>query len=151
MAALPLLPALLDLTAETEDDIDAENDLVVVQGQTYVLQVQILDEQNDPFDLGPTVAPEWSLAGQLRGNVLDVDSSVDAQFTASVTDGPNGWIELSLTPTQTAALVIVPYPEPRWDCFITNKTVGGNSNYAAGFSQMIFRGKWSLLQRVTEA
>jgi hypothetical protein len=151
MAALPLLPALLDLTAETEDDIDAENDLVVIQGQSYVLQVQILDEQDDPFDLGPTVTPEWDLAGQLRGNVLDVDSSVDAQFTASVTDGPNGRIELSLTPTQTAALVIVPYPEPRWDCFITNKTVGGNSNYAAGFSQMIFRGKWSLLQRVTEA
>jgi hypothetical protein len=149
--ALPLLPATLDLIAETEDDLDDETEMVLVQGQTCVLAIQVLDENEDPFDLGPTVTPEWDFDAQLRGNVLDVDSSVDAQFTASVTDGPNGRIELSLTPTQTAALVIVPYPEPRWDCFITNKTVGGNSNYAAGFSQMIFRGKWSLLQRVTEA
>jgi hypothetical protein len=145
----PLIPAILDLTALSEDDISAEEDSAVFQGQSYVLQVQILDAAGDPFDLGATVTPEWDLAASLRSDFLDRDTSVDASFTVSVTDGPNGRVEFSLTPTQTAALDSE--GGGRWDAFITNKTVGGNSNYPAGYSQMIFRGKWTLELRATEA
>jgi hypothetical protein len=145
----PLIPARLDLVALTEDDIDSETDMAVFQGMSLVIAVQILDEVGDPFSLGPTVSPEWTLNAQLRGDFLDRDSSVDAEFTVSVVDGPNGRVEFSLTPTQTAALDSE--GGGRWDAFITNKTVGGTSNYPAGYSQMIFRGKWTLELRATEA
>jgi hypothetical protein len=148
LVPLPLIPTELNLVATTEDDIDAETDMGVYQGQTYVLAIQVLDDVGDPFDLGATVAPEWDFDAQLRSDFLSQDSTVDATFTASVVDGPNGRVEFSLTPTQTAALE---GEGGRWDAFITNKAVGGNSNYAAGFSQMIFRGKWLLQERVTEA
>jgi hypothetical protein len=136
---LPLIPAELDLVATSEDDLDSETDSAVYQGQTYTLAIQVLDDNDDPFDLGATISPEWDFDAQLRSDFLSADSEVDATFTANVVDGPNGRVEFTLTPTQTAALTG------------ENKSSGGNSNYPAGFSQMVVRGRWLLQERVTEA
>jgi hypothetical protein len=146
--ALPLIPAELDLVATSEDDLDSETDSAVYQGQTYTLALQILDDNGDPFDLGPTISPEWDFDAQLRSDFLSADSEVDATFTANVVDGPNGRVEFTLTPAQTAALE---GEGGKWDLFITNKSAGGNADYAAGFSQMVARGSWRLEERVTEA
>jgi hypothetical protein len=145
---LPLIPAELDLVATSEDDLDSETDSAVYQGQTYTLAIQVLDDNDDPFDLGATISPEWDFDAQLRSDFLSADSEVDATFTANVVDGPNGRVEFTLTPTQTAALT---GEGGRWDLFLTNKSSGGNSNYPAGFSQMVVRGRWLLQERVTEA
>ncbi len=142
---LPLIPAEFNLTATSEDDVDENAGMALFQGQSYVLSCQVLDADGDPFDLGPTNDPDWTFAASLRGDFKDWDSSVDAAFTISVTDGPNGFIELTLAPTLTAALSA---DEGRWDLFITNVS---NADYDVGFSQMVLRGTWKLERRVTAA
>jgi hypothetical protein len=146
---LPLIPAVYNLEALTEDDLDSETGSALFQGQSCVIALQILDDVGDPFSLGATILPEWEFDAQLRGDFLARDTSIDATFTVSVTDGPNGRIELSLTPTQTAALDSE--GGGRWDAFMTNKAVGGSSDYPSGYSQILFRGVWKLELRATEA
>lgn len=145
---LPLLPTVVDLWELTEESVDLSEGKgrAVVQDATYSLSVQVLDENADPFDLGPTNDPDWEVNASLRDAVYDEDGgTADLTFTCVVTDGPTGMVTMAATPTQTAALVAT---EGRWDMDLTNLS---DPAYDVGFRQMLFRGKWRLIQDVTRA
>jgi hypothetical protein len=143
---LPLLPVVVDLWELTEDTVDIGEGYgrAIVQEATYQLDVQLLDDNGDPFDLGPTNDPDWEVTASLRGAVYDEDGgTADLTFTCTVDDGPLGLVQLKATPTQTAALAVT---EGRWDMDVENLSASG---YDVGYKQMVFRGKWRLLQDVT--
>lgn len=145
---LPLLPTVLDLWELTEESVSLSDGMgrAVVQDASYSLGIQILDENGDPFDLGPTNDPDWTVTASLREAVYDEDgSTADLTFTCTIEDGPTGMVRMKATPTQTAALVAT---EGRWDMDLTNDS---DPAYDIGFRQMVFRGKWRLIQDVTRA
>ena len=145
---LPLLPKVVDLWELTEDTVDLGEGLgrAIVQDASYQLDVQVLDDNGDPFPLGDTNDPDWEVNASLRGAVYDEDGgTADLEFTCTVEDGPTGLISIVATPDQTAALAV---SEGRWDMDLTNVS---DTNYDVGYRQMLFRGKWRLIQDVTRA
>lgn len=145
---LPLLPRVVDLWELTEDSVDlsAGQGRAIVQDASYSLGIQILDENGDPFDLGPTNSPLWTVRASLRNAVYDEDGgTADLTFTCTVTDGPTGMVRMTADPDATAALAVT---QGQWDMDLTNDS---DPAEAIGFRQMLFRGKWRLIQDVTRA
>lgn len=74
----------------------AETNLYIDQGITYAFSWIVTDTNRAPIDVtGATVR------SQVRKSYT---STTAYPFTAIVTDGPNGVIELSMTADQTAAM-----------------------------------------------
>jgi hypothetical protein len=143
---LPPLPQLLDLTSQTDDEVDLSSGLgpALVQDSWYELQLQVVDQNGDVFDLGPTSSPLWTFEAQLRDAVYDEDAGVaDLSFTCVVEDGPLGLVLLKASPAETAALVV---SSGRWDVQMTN---AGDTSFDPLYRSVLFRGAWSLIQDVT--
>ena len=142
---LPPLPQVLDLVALTDAEVSLGDGVgpAVVQDSAWSLQVQVVDQNGDAFDLGPTVSPLWTFESQLRQRVYDEDSTADLSFTCAVDDGPLGLVTVSATAAQTAVLR---RGGGRWDLQMTND---GDPGYASGYRVVLFRGRWSLIQDVT--
>lgn len=134
----PILPAVFDLTAQEADEIDDETGPQITQGQSYQLDIQILDENGDPFD-----ATGWDGRAQLREDVADDASSILASFTFSWVDQAIGQARIKLTPTQTTAIKL---DGGRWDFEIENAS---DPDYDVGFVQRPMKGKWTLDREVT--
>lgn len=144
--ALPLLPALLDLTETEEASVDIANGMgrAIVQDASYKLELQVLDENGDPFSLGPTASPKWEAHAQLRSSFYDNDSqSAQLTFVCTVANGPIGLIDVEATPALTAAITAT---SGRWDIELENLS---DTNFDVGYSQILFAGKWKLFQDVT--
>ena len=143
---LPLLPASLDLTETDEASVDILNGQgrAIVQDASYGLGIQVLDENGDPFDLGPTATPRWQINAQLRSSFYDNDSATaQLTFTCAVEDGPTGLVHVTATPTQTAAITAT---SGRWDVELVNLT---DPDFVVGYAQILFAGTWRLFQDVT--
>jgi len=143
---LPILAKVLDLVATENDAVDISSGVgpAIYQGDSYEIEMQILDENGDPFSLGATLSPDWEIAAQLRSDYADYADGVPLlEFTGTVEDGPNGLVRISATPTLTAELVDI---SGRWDVQLVNLSDG---NYAVGYTQTVIRGQWKLLQEVT--
>lgn len=143
---LPKIPALLNLVATEEDQIDDDTDMAVFQGQSYGLLVAIKDQNGDPFDLGPTIGPNWTFECQFRSGYADDDPTIDATANVVCLDGPNGQLEVRLTPAQTGAMRVPLSGVARWDLLMTNVS---DTNYLVGFAQFTHQGNWLLKQRAT--
>lgn len=141
-----LLPARFDLTGSSEDALDAEVGQIVVAGDTYEQDVAVVDENGDPFDAGTQVSPQWDIEASLRDTWVYDGGVVQADFTCVWTDAALGRLRISLTPAQTMALTVA---SGVWDMQLVNKLSGGNPGYAAGFTQTVLRGQWSLLKDAT--
>ncbi|HHM12824.1 MAG TPA: hypothetical protein ENJ16_04670, partial [Planctomycetaceae bacterium] len=67
-----------------------DNDIVVNQGATFELLVQVLDTDRNPLDLTGFLG---------RGQIKDTfGGTVDASFTVTITDAVNGKVTATLTP-----------------------------------------------------
>lgn len=135
---LPILPAVFDLTATSAEDIDVARGAQVVQGQSFELPIQILDENGDPFD-----GSGFDGRAQLREDVADFAGSILADFTFVWVDAALGACKIKLTPTQTTALKV---DGGRWDLELENVSDPG---YDVGFVQRVFKGAWTLDREVT--
>lgn len=73
-------------------------DIQIDQGATFQLPFTLTDEDDVPVSLSGA-----SIAGKIRTS--PEATTVIATFTGTVTDGPNGEGQVSLTAVQTAAIV----------------------------------------------
>ena len=108
MALLPLLPGKLDLTATSEAQVTSTRRRAIVQGALAYDELQVFDEDAQPFPIGVLGAPLWSLRGQLRRGFSDAVLSIEATFTCDWLFEGDGsslgrWF-YKLTAIQTAAV-----------------------------------------------
>jgi len=135
-----LLPADFDLTATSDDGIDSERGQAIVAGDTYILDVVVLDKNGDPFD-----GTGWDIEATLRDAWVYDGGAVQAEFACVWTSAAIGQARISLTPAQTAALTV---DGGRWDMQLVNVTAVG---YDVGFTQTVLRGSWSILKDATRS
>ena len=77
-------------------------DISLFQGDSLTLQLTLLDDDGNAFDLSPYAGAR----GQIRKNHTSTDVSATFNIALNVTDtaGLIGTIDISLTPTQTVPL-----------------------------------------------
>lgn len=116
-------------------------DIDIFQGANFVLPLELTDDNDDPVSLsGATVR------GKVKNDLDDVAAIFS--FTGTVTDGPNGECELTLTAAQTAAWV-APANEAkklkatkyRWDMEV---------EFSDGFVQRVLQGVCLVWPEVTK-
>jgi hypothetical protein len=72
-------------------------DIQIDQGATFTLPFQVLDEDDDPVSLSGA-----TISGKIRRS--PESTTVIATFTGTVTDGPEGEGQVSLSAATTAAI-----------------------------------------------
>lgn len=75
----------------------ATHDITIQQGATFAKTLTIKDDSDNPIDISTD-----SFRGQVRKKYTSTE--IEATFTMAITDGPNGLVSWSLTPTETAAM-----------------------------------------------
>lgn len=141
-----ILPKRIDMTAMREAHVTTVRRRAIVQGSSYIDYGTILDENGDPFDLGPTISPQWTLEAQLRLNVADRASAILASFAVSVLDGPLGQVSWSLTPAQSLALS---YDQDlAWDFDATNVS---HPDFDVGWRATVWYGTVRIFRDVTRS
>lgn len=134
-----VLPAVYDLTAVNEDQIDVETrGQAIVAGDSYTWDFVVYDAHGDPLD-----GTLWSLAGVFRDAWVYDGGAVQATATVAWTTAALGEARLTLTPAQTAALTV--------DCGVFDVQLVNVSDpgWDVGFVQTALRGAWSLLKDST--
>jgi hypothetical protein len=81
----------------------AEQDIEIYQGASFKLPFALKDDD----DVAVSMAGA-TIRGKVRNDLDDAASIID--FTGTVTDGPNGEGEITLTATQTAGIVLPASP-----------------------------------------
>ncbi len=98
-------------------------DYAIKQGSNFKLSLVVYRSTGVVWDLS---TPGTTIAAKLRRKFSDAASLVD--FTTTITDGPNGAFDITLTAVQTAALTVsatAQNPDTRdvslgsWDCELT--------------------------------
>lgn len=79
----------------------AELDITIYQGASFRLPFELVDED----DVAVSIAGA-TVRGKVKNDVDDASGAAIAAFTGTVTDGPNGEGEVTLTATETAAIVL---------------------------------------------
>lgn len=109
----------------------AELDITIYQGASFDLPFELVDDDGDEVSLSGA-----TIRAKVRNDVDDAAAIVT--FTGTVTDGPNGEGEITLTAAQTAAIVLPaseakkrPLTKYLWDMEI---------EYSDGYVQRIFEG-----------
>ena len=82
----------------------ATRDITIYQGDTYGHVITITDDATPPV---ATDVSGRTFAAQIRR--YPSSDTIAAQFAVDMTDAATGVVQLSLTATQTAALVAGPY------------------------------------------
>lgn len=72
-------------------------DIIVKQGATYVLKIQLKDEDKQPINI-----TGYTIKSEIRKS--PGAATVEATFTPTITDAVNGQFELELDYTTTASL-----------------------------------------------
>lgn len=80
MPLLPLLPSRLDMTATSESMVTSTRRRAIVQGALVYDELQIFDEDVQPFSIGTEGAEMWEVRGQLRSNYADATTRIEATF-----------------------------------------------------------------------
>lgn len=119
----------------------AELDITIFQGASFDLPFMVKDEDNVAVSLSGA-----TIRGKVRNDVDDAAAIVS--FTGTVTDGPNGEGEITLTAAQTAALVLPasdakkrPLTQYLWDMEV---------EYSDGYVQRLFEGQCFISPEVTK-
>jgi len=139
-----ILPKRVALTATRQQQVTATRRPAIVQGSSYIDYGTILDENGDPFDLGPTNSPNWTFAAQVRYDVADRAATPLATFTVAVINGPLGQVSYSMAPAQS--ILLATDRELVWDFDATNVS---DTNFAAGWVATIWYGPAASFRDVT--
>jgi hypothetical protein len=106
-------------------------DLVIIQGDTFNKTFVVFDVDGLPMQLtadGTTLTNPFTATAQLRRDVADIDTSIDATFSTTVT--PIGSrVTISLAAATTLALVNGPY---KYDLQVTNPVSGAITTVCGG-------------------
>lgn len=79
----------------------AELDIEIYQGATFNLPFALKDDDDVAVSLAGA-----TIRGKVKNDVDDLAAAAIVSFTGTVTDGPNGEGEVTLTATETAAIVL---------------------------------------------
>lgn len=113
----------------------AKRDIEIIRGDDYAHLLTFVDENRDPIDL-----TGYTGAAQIR-KLSSATGTPEAQFTVAFPNPTDGEVLLTLTDTQTSALVVVKCGY-NWDLQLT--TSGGQT-----ITPVI--GKVTVVQDVTHA
>lgn len=139
-----LLPQRVGLTALRQTQVTSYRRPAIVQGSSWYDTGTILDENGDPFDLGPTLAPLWTFAAQIRYDIADRSSTPLASFAVEVLNGPLGNVAYSLTP---AVSILLATDRPLvWDFDAINN---GSPAFPATWRATTWSGPVTVLRDVT--
>jgi hypothetical protein len=139
-----LLPRRVGLTALRQSQVTSYRRPAIVQGSSWYDTGTILDENGDPFNLGPTLAPLWTLSGQIRYDIADRSTTPLVSFAVEVLDGPLGRVAYSLTP---AVSILLATDRPLvWDFDATNN---GDQAFTPTWRATIWSGPVSVIRDVT--
>lgn len=114
------------------------------RGDTREYTAQVLDQNADPFDLGPTNNPKWTFVAECRNDTRVNGGSVLFSFTVVVEDGPTGLIRIKVDPDDTGT---ISDDTGYWDVQIVNES---DTNFDTGFTQTIWRGAVAFIGDVAE-
>jgi nicotinamidase-related amidase len=103
-------------------------DLVIPRGKDYLYTLEVVENEDgtEPLDLSGL-----TLEAHIR---VAADEALAAEFTIDMTEAAVGVVHLTLTDTETAALVESRY---RYDIFITDD------------DEMLSRGKITMVEAIT--
>lgn len=139
-----LLPARVNLTAQTEQQVTATRLRAIYRGDSREYTGQVVDAYGDPFDLGPTNSPRWTFQAEVRSGTRQGGGTVLCTFTVTVDDGPLGLIRWKLA---AGATDDVTDDVGNWDLQMVNDS---DSNFDDGWTQTVFEGAVTFLGDVTE-
>jgi hypothetical protein len=111
----------------------AQLDITICKGQDFLSAWQLFDDTNTDT---PVSLAGGTVTAKIRNDVEDVAAIAD--FTCTVTDGPNGEFTIAM-PAATTAGIATDNSAPKkraitkylWDCYVT---------YSDGVEQRIFEG-----------
>lgn len=83
----------------------ANLDITIYQGATFRLPFELVDED----DVAVSIAGA-TIRGKVKNDVDDLAAAQIVAFTGTVTDGPNGEGEVTLTAVETAAIALPASP-----------------------------------------
>lgn len=139
-----LLPQRVSLTALRQTQVTSYRRPAIVQGSSWYDTGTILDDNGDPFNLGPTIAPLWTPRAQIRYDIADRATTALATFTVEVLNGPLGRVAYSLAP---AVSILLATDRPLvWDFDVTNN---GDPAFPAPWRATIWTGPVTILRDVT--
>lgn len=98
------------------------SNLVINAGANFNQQFDLVETD----DSGPKVLSGYSISAQVRKHA---SSNTKTDFTASITDGAKGQIQISLTPVQTNALKTGRYV---YDILLTEDATGVKTRVVEG-------------------